>query len=185
MPVAEKRLTWDDIKDWPVDVSQRTELFDGRLEVSPTPGSAHGMAGSDLGGILWNHVRERRLGRLFTAPIDVVLAPDCVCQPDLCFVRAERLNIIKPTYIAGPPDVCIEILSPSSRKRDEVTKYSRYVRYGVPGYWIVDLRKRRIRVYEAVDGRYALLNDASEGDQVLSRGFPDLRLDPAEVFAAI
>jgi Uma2 family endonuclease len=185
MPVAEKRLTWDDIKDWPVDVSRRTELFDGRLEVSPTPGSAHGMAGSDLGGILWNHVREANLGRMFVAPIDVVLAPDCVFEPDLCFVSTPRLSIIRRTHIAGPPDLCIEIISKSSRKRDETTKYERYARYGVGEYWLVDLHRRRIRTYRAEQGCYALLRDAAEGERVFSHVFPKLNLDPAEVFAAV
>ena len=185
MPVAEKKLTWDDIKDWPVDVSRRTELFDGRLEVSPTPGSSHGMAGSDLGGILWNHVRERKLGRVFLAPIDVVLAPDCVCEPDLCFVRAERLEIIKATHIAGPPDLCIEIISQSSRRRDEVTKYARYARYGVAEYWLVDLHKRSIRTFQEKERRYQLLADVREGDLVVSAVFPELRLDPAEVFPSV
>ena len=185
MPVAEKRLTWDDIKTWPEDVSRRTELFDGRLEVSPTPGSAHVTAGSDLGGILWTHVRERKLGRMLTAPIDVVLAPDCVCEPDLCFVRADRLHLIERSHIAGAPDLCIEIISRSSRKRDEVTKYDRYARYGVAEYWLVDLPKRRIRSYRAEQGRYTLLSDAGEGELVVSMVFPELKLDPAAVFAAV
>ena len=185
MPVAETRLTWDDIKDWPVDVSQRTELLDGSLEVSPTPGSAHGMAGSDLGGILWNHVRERGLGRLFVAPMDVVLAPDCVCQPDLSFVSAERVGIAQPTHIAGPPDLCIEITSPSSRKRDEAPKYDRYARYGVSEYWLVDLQERRIGTLRLNDSRYSILSDAGEGEPSTPAVFPELRLDPAEVFASI
>ena len=185
MPVAEKRLTWDDIKDWPEDVSRRVELFDGALEVSSLPWTDHGIVGSNLGGLLFRHLEGRALGQLFSAPIDVVLAPECVCQPDLCFVRAERLDVIKPTHIAGPPDLCIEVLSPSSLKRDEVTKYSRYARYGVPEYWLVDLRKRRIRTVGTRDGRYDLLSDTGKREEVLSVLFPDLRLDPAEVFASI
>ena len=185
MAVAEKRYAWDDIKDWPADVSRRVELFDGRLEMSPTPGSAHGMSGSDLGGILWNHVRERGLGRMFVAPIDVVLAPDCSFQNDLCFVARERLSIIHRTHVAGPPDLCIEIISESSRKRDEGDKFERYARYGVAEYWLVDPPERRIRTYRNEAGRYVLLRDAAEGERVLSAVFPKLRLNPAEVFASI
>lgn len=185
MPVAEKRYAWDDIKDWPADVSRRIELFDGRLQMSPTPGSAHGMAGSDLGGILWNHVRERRLGRIFVAPIDVVLAPDCVFEPDLCFVRRERLSIIQRTHIAGPPDLCIEIISESSRGRDEQDKFTLYARHGVAEYWLVDLAQRRIRTYRSGAKGYVLLSDASEGSRVVSSVLPELGLDPAEVFAGI
>ncbi len=185
MAVAEKAYSWDDIKDWPADVSQRIELFDGRLEMSPTPGSAHGAAGSDLGGLLWNHVRELRLGRMFLAPIDVVLATDCVLEPDLCFVRSDRLAILERTHVSGPPDLCIEILSESTRKRDETVKFDLYARYGVAEYWLVDTVERRIRSYRNVDGRFELLSDAAEGDVVESAVFRELRLDPSQVFASI
>ncbi|MCB1019183.1 MAG: Uma2 family endonuclease [Bryobacterales bacterium] len=182
MPVAEKRLTWDDIRDWPEDVSRQTELFDGRLQVSPTPGRDHGFANTELAAALIEQVAKGRRGRLFVAPIDVVLAPDCVCQPDICFVSTARLAIIEPTHIAGPPDLCIEIISESGRKRDEVTKFAAYARYGVAEYWLVDPAARRIRTYRHEQGRYVLLNDAGEGDLVLSRVFPELHLDPANVF---
>jgi Uma2 family endonuclease len=185
MPVAEKRFTWDDIKAWPEDVSRRTELFDGRLEVSPTPGSAHGCANTGLAGALIAEVARIGSGQLFIAPIDVVLAPDCVCEPDLCFVRADRLHLIERSHIAGAPDLCVEIISGSSRKRDEVTKYERYARYGVAEYWLVDLPKSRIRTYRAEQGRYTLLSDAGAGELVVSMVFPELKLDPAAVFAAV
>jgi Uma2 family endonuclease len=185
MPVAEKKLTWDDIKDWPEDVSRRVELFDGALEVSALPWTDHGLAASQLAGLLFLYLTDRRSGRLFVAPIDVVLAPDCVCEPDLCFVRAERLEIIKATHIAGPPDLCIEIISQSSRRRDEVTKYARYARYGVAEYWLVDLQRRGIRTFQQKERGYQLLADAREGDLVVSAVFPELRLDPAEVFPSV
>lgn len=185
MAVAEKRFTWDDIKDWPADVSRRIELFDGRLEMSPTPGSAHGFANTRIAQVLLEEVARTKAGQLFVAPIDVVLAPDCVFEPDLCFVRAERLEIIQRTHIAGPPDLCIEILSESSRQRDEVRKHARYARYGVAKYWLVDPAARRIRTFRNEAGRYALLSDASEGEPIVSAVFPELRLDPAEVFASI
>jgi Uma2 family endonuclease len=185
MAVAERRYAWDDIKDWPADVSRRIELFDGRLEMSPTPGSAHGFANTGLAQALLREVARGGGGRLFVAPIDVVLAPDCVFQPDLCFVRQERLSIIERTHIAGPPDLCIEVISESSRGRDERDKFALYARHGVAEYWLVDPAERRIRTFRNDGGRFALLSDAAEGGRAISAVFPALPLDPAEVFASI
>ncbi len=182
MAVAEKAYSWDDIKDWPADVSQRIELFDGRLEMSPTPGSAHGLANSALAAVLLEEVARTGAGTLFVAPIDVVLATDCVLEPDLCFVRSDRLAILERTHVAGPPDLCIEILSESTRIRDETVKSDLYARYGVAEYWLVDTVERRIRSYRNVDGRFELLSDAAEGDVVESAVFRELRLDPAAIF---
>jgi len=185
MAVAEKRYCWDDIKDWPADVSRRIELFDGRLQMSPTPGSAHGFANSRIAQLLLDEVARTQAGQMFVAPIDVVLAPGCVFEPDLCFVRAGRRDIIQRSHIAGPPDLCIEILSDSTRERDEGFKLERYARYGVLEYWLVDPAERRIRTYRNVESRYALLSDCREGEPAVSAVFPELRLDPAEVFASI
>ncbi len=181
MAVAENKLTWDDIKDWPVDAGCKTELADGRAVVSPSVEMAHSRANSALAFFLLTYVRERDLGVLNVAPMDCILAPDTVFQPDLSFVAKVRAAIVTDR-IRGAPDLAIEILSPSNREHDTVTKFADYARFGVEEYWIVDPEAKTIRTYENRDGKYALLGEARGGDAVVSRVLPELTLRGADVF---
>jgi len=95
LSVAAKPLTWDDIKDWPEDNSQYTELVNGELIMSPAPGGRHQVIVSELVLGLMSYVKPARLGRILTGPVDVILVPDLVFQPDLCFIRRDRLSIVQ------------------------------------------------------------------------------------------
>lgn len=84
---------------------------------------------------------------LFTAPVDVRLDNDdyTMLQPDLAIVcQKEKLT---KQYIAGAPDFIIEIVSPSTRKRDQFLKLMKYQNAGVREFWIVDVEKERIITY--------------------------------------
>ena len=89
----------------------------------------------------------RRLGSVWHAPYDVILAEDVVVQPDILFVGKPRVEIVLKRGIFGPPDLVIEILSESDPERDTVRKLAIYGRHGVPEYWIVDPERDRIEVF--------------------------------------
>lgn len=179
--IAAKPLRWEDIKDWP-ESNKRTELVHGELVMSPSATSKHGRINSRLAGRLFPFVIERALGELFVAPIDTVLAPDVVYQPDLSFIRADRLAIIAETHVDGPPDLVIEIISESNRTHDTVVKFADYARYGVAEYWLVDPRDELISTWRCENGEYALLGRHARGEQLSTRVLDGLGLDPADVF---
>ena len=83
-------------------------------------------------------VMEAQLGRLFIAPLDVVLSATNVVQPDLVFISNARMHIITDANIQGAPDLVVEVLSPSTAARDWRTKHDLYAEHGVQEYWIVD-----------------------------------------------
>jgi Uma2 family endonuclease len=64
----------------------------------------------------------------------VVLAEDGVLTPDFLFIRRARRQIIGPKAIEGPPDIVVEILSPTTRQRDLGIRMELYARFGVPEY---------------------------------------------------
>lgn len=73
-------------------------------------------------------------------------------QPDLVVVLIGRESIITHAKINGPPDLVVEILSPSTAKNDMAVKKNLYQREGVTEYWIVDPDARAVEQYRLVDG---------------------------------
>jgi Uma2 family endonuclease len=132
--------------------------------------------------ILHAHVQERGLGRVYHAPIDVILAADSIVQPDLVFVAAGRESIITERAIEGPPDLAIEILSPASDRRDRVAKAALYARYGIRHYWIPDPVARTLEVYEVEGAEYRRVAMHEGAARVRTALFPDLEIDLGRVW---
>lgn len=73
-------------------------------------------------------------------------------EPDIVFVRKDHEDLISDRGVEGPPDLLVEILSPSSARRDRGIKLERYRLYSVPEYWIVDADARTIEVWDLAAG---------------------------------
>jgi Uma2 family endonuclease len=80
-----------------------------------------------------------------------------VPQPDLIWVAERSRNIISPARIEGPPELVVEVLSPTSYKRDRDVRFKLYERSGVQEYWLVSPPQRSIMVWSLNDGRYQLV----------------------------
>ena len=102
-------------------------------------------------------LEERPLGRVYYAPLDVVLTDfDCV-EPDLLYVSREReQRQMTEDYLEGAPDLVVEILSPSTKRFDLGAKHRLYERFGVSEYWIVDPEKETVGVYRLEGDRLQL-----------------------------
>lgn len=181
MSVAAKKLTWDDIKDWP-ESHGRTEIVDGELVMSPLPSNQHQMICLRLGRLISPFVEQRDLGEFFAIPLHVILAEHVHYEPDLCFVSKPRRRLLEDPVVQGPPDLIIEIISESNRTHDTVVKFRDYERYGVQEYWLVDPREEHIRTFALEGGKYIGLGIAGRGEHVSTRLFNGLKLDPAQVF---
>jgi Uma2 family endonuclease len=182
MSVVAQPLTWDDIKDRPADAGHRTELVHGELVVSPSPTSDHQIIVKQILVALALHAQQGELGEVIPGPIDVVLKPDLVYAPDICYIAKGRLEILKPTHIAGPPDLCVEVISESNRTHDTFVKYQHYAQYGVAEYWLVDTREAEISTWKNERGEFSLLGRARSAQFVTSAVFPELRLNAARIF---
>ena len=180
MSVIVKKLTWDEIKDFP-ESHGRTEIVDGELVVSPTPSGAHQRICTLLGIRIGTFVLEHNLGEFYSSPYHVVLAEHVNYEPDLCFIREDRLHIIQETFIDGPPDLVIEVISESNRTHDTVVKFGDYARYGVQEYWLVDPRTGLITTWRLDGSGYVLLSRSGTGDRIITRVLGALELDPAQV----
>ena len=133
---AKDRFTYEDYLLLPED--KRYEILDGDLYVVAAPDIRHQRTARRLLVALTLHVEETGLGEVFFAPCDVILSSDNVFQPDILFVRKDRLGMVSDLNLEGPPDLAIEILSPGTRTKDLEVKRRIYARYGVREYWIAD-----------------------------------------------
>lgn len=174
------KFTYQDYLNAPED--KRYELLDGELIMTPAPGERHQSVSALLGWKLIQFVAENRLGKVYTAPFDVVLSDLDVVQPDLLFVSHERAHIITPANIQGAPDLVVEILSPSTAERDKTFKYALYARHGVNEYWMVDTAAKTITVLLRGERGFEVVDTYGEGATLTSPTVQGFALKLADVF---
>lgn len=166
------------------DTGWRYELIEGELLTAPAPHPRHQIASNVLGTALTNYVRRRKLGQILYAPIDVLLpAENTSVQPDILFLAKDRLKLISDRGIEGPPDLIIEILSPSNWIIDRQDKFVLFEKTGVQEYWIVDLKQQTIEVFNLTNAGYELLGRYQSGDQASSRQLDGFSIPADEVWA--
>lgn len=178
--VAARKLTYADYEKIPDD-GFRHEIVGGEEFMTPAPNPAHQAAVSNLVRLLGNAADARKLGRAFVAPTDVVLSANDVVQPDVFFIAQSRVSIIGPKNIQGPPDLVIEISSPSTGSLDRGRKLKLYRRSGVREYWIVDLTSRTVEIHEFGDPRRTRVYQ--EGQSFESLILPGVRVNLSQVFS--
>lgn len=147
---------------------QRYEILNGELLMAPSPDTWHQNWVGSLFRIVDTYVRQRNLGKVFLAPLDVVLDPENTVQPDLIFIGSEKLEIVQRPAVFGVPDLLIEIVSPSSVRRDRYQKKELYARFGVKEYWIGDPANRSLEILTLKSGQYELYCAAEETGALVS-----------------
>ena len=182
MAVLEKQARrWTYEEYYRLDDDRRYEIIDGNLLMAPASDTWHQDWIGKLHLILDQHARARRLGRVLLSPVDVVLDPENTVQPDLVFVARANLPIIQRRAIFGVPDLLVEIVSPSSVRRDRYDKKELYSRFGVKEYWIGDPANKALEIHVLNEGRYQLHCVAEEKGKLTSLVLTGLEFDLAEI----
>lgn len=178
-----RKLTYDDYVLFPED-GLRHEILDGEHFVTPRPTPRHQMISGSLHGLLARFVHQKRLGRVLAAPLDVVFSQHNVAQPDLVFISNVRIGLIGEAYISGAPDLVIEILSPSTRRTDELVKRSLYESFGALEYWLVDPDRRTVQVFRRSGSSFgpAAVLSAEAGECLTTPLLPGLAIQISEIF---
>jgi Uma2 family endonuclease len=181
---SELKLTYEDYLSFPAD-GRRHEIVDGEHFVTPAPNLRHQAIVLYLGALLRSHVLRQGAGWVGIAPLDVVLGPTDVVQPDLLYVRPERTAILEANRVAGAPDLVVEIVSEATRRHDEVTKRRLYARSGVGEYWVIDPVLDVVKVYRpGLEGYERVAELAAERGELLSTPLlPGLEISLTELFA--
>ncbi len=172
--------TVEDYRALPED--QRVELIDGVLYDLSSPTCPHQMIQLDIGRQLADYIDSKQGPCVpFIAPADVQLDMDdkTMVVPDV-FVVCDRSKITR-SHLLGAPDLIIEILSPSTWRKDAYLKLEKYALAGVREYWLVDPEKLKIMVYDLVQENLAQLY--TFGDQVPVMIFDgDCKIDFARIY---
>lgn len=175
------QFTYDDYLLFPDD-RNRHQIIEGEHYMTPSPILYHQDISRNLQKILVEFVEAHNLGKIYDAPVDVVLSDINVVVPDLVFVSGANASILLEKYIAGAPDLIVEILSESTKRIDLDLKLKLYAKFGVPEYWIVDPKKKTVSVYRLAEGGYSEKKVFAETEELISSTFPDLRVPLTVVF---
>jgi Uma2 family endonuclease len=179
--VLQRPLDADDLRGFPDD-DKRYEIIGGQLVVSPSPSTRHQYVLGEIYSALKRHLTSQASGRVFVAPLDVQLSFYDVVQPDLLVVLNDRKATIEEQGIAGPPNLVVEILSPSSKMTDRVDKAALYARSGVEEYWIVDPIDETVTVYGLDGDRFAPSATLDRNDDLYSVVLAGFVLDLDTIF---
>lgn len=175
------KLTYEQFRRLPDDGKQY-ELIHGGVHLTPAPNTMHQLVLENLSHSLGIYVREKRVGRIAYAPLDVRLGEETALQPDLLFVSGSRAEIIQENFIAGTPDLVVEILSASTAAHDRAVKRPLYAEAGVPELWLIDPQAKTVEVLK-LQGKKYLVEATHAGDQVLTSNlFPGWQLPLTDLF---
>jgi Uma2 family endonuclease len=156
------KMSWEDFYAW-TNEDRIAEWVDGEV-IMPSPVSVrHQRIANFIYRALFGYVELHAAGEVLNTPIMMKLA-DSAREPDVMFVRSAHLERLKDTYLDGPADLVIEVLSPESVGRDRGEKFFEYEKAGIPEYWLIDPATHRAEFYQLDSaGKYALIALDAEG----------------------
>lgn len=174
---SKKKLTYQDYLLLPEEPGYRFEILDGMLIKEPSPNVPHQRVSRRLQRILedyfWDLDPE---GEIFNAPLDVTFQDTTVVQPDLFYVSGEQKLMVKNARIDGPPALVVEILSPSTSRKDRLQKLRIYQEARVQHYWLVNPDDKTLECFSLQDGVYALVAAGMDEDIVNHPGYSGLSI---------
>ena len=157
-------MTFDEFLSWDQE-GVRAEWVAGEVVLVSPVRAVHQRIAQFLYRLLAAFVDQGDLGELFTSPM-LMRLPERPSgrEPDVMFIGAVHADRVKETYVDGPADLVIEVVSPESEERNRATKFLEYEAAGVPEYWLIDpLRHEALFYLLGEDGRYHLSPIGTDG----------------------
>ncbi|WP_374689604.1 Uma2 family endonuclease [Promineifilum sp.] len=146
--------TFESFIEW-VDEDTSAEWVEGEVYFMSPASTEHQDIVGFLAAVLRFFVERKRLGRVLIAPYRIKL-PGYAPEPDIMFLAAEHVGRLHQTYLDGPADLIIEIVSPESVERDRIKKYNAYEAAGVGEFWLIDPAHQSAEFYQLKGSRYEL-----------------------------
>ena len=160
-----ERYTFEDPRD-----DSHQELDRGEVITTPPPGGLPGVACLKAGRRLGNFVEENDRGTVTSNGTGFITerGPDSVRGPDIAHWSKEKLPVVPVGYIEVPPDLLVEVLSPSNTSKQIRGKLRGYFAKGVRMVWVIAPEDRTLTIYRTPDeGRLVHESAPVTGDDVL------------------
>lgn len=163
-PSSLPKMTYEEFLAWAED-GTHVEWVDGEVITMSPASQRHQLIVNFLVSLLQHFVESRQLGLVLSAPFQMRLTTrPSGREPDVLFVSREHLGQLKDSYLEGPADLAVEIISPESRARDRGDKYYEYEQAGVREYWLIDPQRKQAEFYLlGDDGIYRLAAVGNDG----------------------
>ena len=161
------------------------ELSDGKAVIYEMPTPAHQSIVGNLYMALRVYARTVNQGRAFVAPLPVQLWRSKFREPDVLFYKTAHQERIKEQFVESP-DWVAEVISPSTRSVDMLTKVDEYALAGIAEYWLIDPERRYVTVYVLPEGAesYEICAEYTAGQVLTAVTLPAFRLAIEELFQA-
>ncbi len=176
-------ITYEDLDDFPND-GKRREVIGGVLYVSPAPARPHQKVLGRFFALFRGEIELTGLGEVYFSPVDVRFANGDQVQPDLVVLLNHRLDTYRGSTVHGPPDILVEVISPSSKSYDRMEKVNLYESQGIPEYWVADPILLTIQLLSLQNGRFVAVPPEADG-RFSSTVVPTLVVDPPVLFAGL
>lgn len=186
IPAEKRRYTFADVLTWRED--ERIEIINGDAVMMAPPSRMHQKISFELGRQLGNYLQGKKC-EVYTAPFGVRLFEedgddpedvDTMVEPDLSVIcDGSKLD---DAGCKGAPDLIIEILSPSTRRHDRITKFNLYQRAGVKELWFVDPETKDVQTFILEAGRYFAKEYGTAEDKLKVDVLEDCIIDLSLVF---
>ncbi len=185
MVILERKMTWQEFREMEIDEQDNFiyELINGTLMRRPSPNLPHQRIAKRLGRSIGNYLTANEIGFLYPALTDVFFDDNNGFVPDFSFISKERSFLLEnDEYIAGPPDIVIEIISPSTVKRDRIEKKDISERFAVKEYWLIDPANKSVEIFSIQENKYVLKSFLEATDKLTSEILPGFEMKLTNLF---
>jgi Uma2 family endonuclease len=155
----------------------RLELVEGEVAVSPSPASRHSFTINKLAQLIMNHIDLEALGGEFYTDVDTILNEFNVRRPDILYFSEGRTHLVGENAMQGPPDLAVEVVSPSSVEIDRRDKFLQYAAAGIAFYWIVDPQHKTLEAWRLEGRQYLPVGKGQNFETVQFPPFPNLSIE--------
>jgi Uma2 family endonuclease len=152
--IEDKRITYEEFLAW-CDEDTLAEWVDGEIEYYSPASMKHQDIVNWLCSLLRIYVESHKLGKVISGPFQMRLRKlKCGREPDILFILNENLSKLNATYLDGPADLVVEVISEESRMRDKRIKFDEYQEAGIKEYWLIDPYEKIINFYVLKKDKY-------------------------------
>lgn len=189
MSTSTKKLTYEEWLGLP-ETKQRYEIVNGVMHMPPGPSGEHQWVAQEVFGRGQEFVRDKGIGVFMIAPFDLMIQrePLRVRQPDIMFLNKDRTGIHGIAQLRGvnflevPPDIVIEVLSPSNTRREMDAKLRDYQQIGVYQCWVFSPEAETAEIIDLTSNEPTTTTLHGVDETLTSDLLPGFQLRLMEVF---